>query len=162
MPILAYPGAALAGCTVRELVTDPSAQVAAQRALHERVGTTFRLSAMDLSVEAEAFGAEVVLSESEVPTVTGRLVRDEAEIARLAVPAVGAGRTRVYVETVRRLAAEGGDGPVLAGMLGPFTLASRILGISETLVETIDRPKMIHAPFVRAACAATRFSSIAR
>lgn len=33
---------------------------------------------MDLTVEAEAFGAEIVFPEDEVPSVSGRLLRDEA------------------------------------------------------------------------------------
>lgn len=145
MPILVYPGAALVGCSVRELVTDAAAQVAVQEALHRQVGTRVWLSAMDLSVEPEAFGAEVNLSDSEIPTVTGRLLADEEQIARLAVPEVGTHRTAVYVETVRRLAARAGGLPVLAGMMGPFTLAARLYGISETMVDTIMRPDVIHA-----------------
>lgn len=145
MPILAFPGAALAGCSVRELVTDAGAQVAAQHLLHERLGTTCWLSAMDLSVEPEAFGAHAVFSDSEVPTITGSLVNDEPEVAALAVPAVGAARTGVYVETVRRLARQPGGLPVLAGMLGPFTLASRLHGVTETLVDSVDRPELMHA-----------------
>lgn len=150
MPILAFPGAALAGCSVRELVTDAGAQVAAQQILHERVGTTCWLSAMDLSVEPEAFGAEAVFSDTEVPTITGRLVDDEEQVGRLAVPAVGARRTQVCVETVRRLAARAGGLPVLAGMMGPFTLAARLHGISETMVDTIERPALMHALLAKA------------
>jgi uroporphyrinogen decarboxylase len=150
MPILAFPGAALIGCSVRELVTDSAAQVAAQHALHKRLATTFLLSAMDLSVEPEEFGAEIRFADTEVPTVTGRLVCDEENVARLAVPVVGARRSRVYVETIRRLAADAGGQPVLAGMMGPFTLASRLYGISETLVDSIERPELIHALLAKA------------
>ncbi len=150
MPILAFPGAALAGCSVRELVTDAGAQVAAQQLLHERVGTSCWLSAMDLSVEPEAFGAEAIFSDFEVPTVIDRLVDDEPQVGRLAVPPVGAGRTHVYLETVRRLANHKGGLPVVAGMMGPFTLASRLHGITETLVDTIERPSLIHALLAKA------------
>ena len=150
MPILAFPGVALAGCSVRELVTDAGAQVAVQRLLHEKVGTAFWLGAMDLSVEPEAFGAEAVFADMEVPTVTGRLVDNEADVARLLVPAVGAGRTPVYIETVRRLSARAGGLPVLAGMMGPFTLAARLRGIGEALVDTIDRPVLMHALLAKA------------
>lgn len=145
MPILAFPGAGLAGCSVRELVADASAQVAAQRALHRHLGTNCWLSAMDLSVEPEAFGAEAVFSDFEVPTITGRLVDGEEQVRRLAVPEVGSHRTGVYLETVRRLSAHAGGLPVLAGMMGPFTLAARLHGISETMVDTIERPQLIHA-----------------
>jgi uroporphyrinogen decarboxylase len=145
VPILSYPGALLAGRTVRELVTDATAQVTAQLALHERFDTPLLLSPMDLGVEAEAFGATVALSDWEVPTVVERLVHDETEVTQLAVPAVGARRTSVYLESVHRLVTGAHDRPVIAGMTGPFTLAARLFGISETLVEVADRPEMIHS-----------------
>lgn len=145
MPILVYPGASLVGCSVRELVTDAAAQVAVQEALHRQVGTSVWLSAMDLSVEPEEFGAEVTLSDTEIPTVTGRLLSDAEQVARLTVPEVGARRSAVYIETVHRLAVRSGGLPVLAGMMGPFTLAARLYGISETMIDTIERPEVIHA-----------------
>lgn len=150
MPILAFPGAALAGCSVKELVTDAAAQVAAQHKLHERLGTHCWLSAMDLSVEPEAFGAQAVFSDFEVPTITGALVSDEEQVAGLPVPEIGAGRTLVYLETVHRLAQRAQGMPVLAGMLGPFTLASRLHGVTETLVDTVDRPELVHALLAKA------------
>lgn len=153
MPILAYPGTRLAGCSVREMVTDAAAQVAVQRALHERFGTRFLLGAMDLSIEPEEFGAEVRLADWDIPTVPGRLLADADAVERLAVPEVGGRRTRVALEAVRRMAAHGGGCPVLAGMMGPFTLAARLYGIGETLVETADRPELVHA----LAAKATRF-----
>lgn len=150
MPILAFPGATLAKCSVKELVTDAAAQVAAQEALHARLGTTFWLSAMDLSVEPEEFGAEIRLSDAEVPTVVDRLVVSAEQVDRLAVPAVGTRRSAIYLETVRRLSARAGGLPVLAGMMGPFTLAARLYGISEALVDTIDQPELIHRLLAKA------------
>ena len=43
---------------------------------------------MDLTVEAEAFGAEIIFPENEVPSVSGRLLADEAAIEKLEVPDV--------------------------------------------------------------------------
>jgi uroporphyrinogen decarboxylase len=146
MPLLSFPGARLAGCSVGAMVIDPTAQVAAQRALQAKFGTPFLLTAMDLSVEAEAFGARIFPTETEVPTVTGRLVTTGEEIARLAVPGVGAGRTGVYLEVARRLAAAaGGDQWPLGGIIGPFSLAGRLFGVSELLLETADHPAVVHA-----------------
>jgi uroporphyrinogen decarboxylase len=144
MPILTFPGAALAGATVRQMVTDPAAQVAAQLALRERFATPVLLSCMDLSVEAEAFGCTVPLADDEVPTVVGRLVTNAVEAAALRVPAIGAGRTGVYLEAVRRLAALPGRPLVLAGMIGPFSLAGRLFGVSETLGLSLEDPELTH------------------
>jgi hypothetical protein len=63
MPIAVYPGLALTGASVRDVVHDPVAQVEAQLALHERYRTPFVLTAMDLSPKAEAFGREIHFSD---------------------------------------------------------------------------------------------------
>ncbi|HTZ21841.1 MAG TPA: uroporphyrinogen decarboxylase family protein [Opitutaceae bacterium] len=145
MPILSFPGVKLTGVSVRELVTNPPAQVAVQRLLQQKYRTSFMLSAMDLSVEAEAFGSEIRMEDAEIPCVTNRLVTDDAQISRLEVPAVGTKRTAVYLETVRLLAAKPTGTWILGGMIGPFSLAARLYGVSEALQDTLNQPEMIHA-----------------
>lgn len=143
MPVATYPGASLTGMTVRDLVSDPAKQAAAQIAFHRRFGTRVLMSCMDLSVEAEAFGAAVSFSDTEVPTVTGRLLKDESAASALRAPSLGAGRTQVYIDAVERLVREGNGVPVLAGMIGPFSLAGRLFGVSETLLATASGPEAI-------------------
>ena len=60
MPIVTYPGLRLTGANPRDIVTSSFAQADFQAALHERYRTSFVMSAIDLSVEAEAFGCEVL------------------------------------------------------------------------------------------------------
>ena len=145
LPIAVHPGAQLVGCTVREVATDASAQARASRAIRERLGLSVALSAMDLSVEAEAFGAEIRAADDEVPTVVGRRVTDVSHIASLAVPEVGAARTGVAIETVRRLAGGSGAPVVLGSLIGPFSLAGRLFGVSEFLELTLEDPDATHA-----------------
>lgn len=144
LPIAVYPGVALTGATVRDLVTNPEAQYDASVALHERLQTAVLLSAMDLSVEAEAFGCTISFSDDEVPTVTGSLVTSLDAARALPVPEPGQGRTPVYLETVRRLAARPGSTPVLAGCIGPFSLAARLVGVSEAMTLTLTDPDLMH------------------
>ncbi|HNU98710.1 MAG: uroporphyrinogen decarboxylase family protein [Verrucomicrobia bacterium] len=144
MPILTYPGAPLVGATVRQMVTDPKALFEVLAALHRKFATPVVLTAMDLSVESEAFGCEVAFADHEVPTVVGRLVTTRGAAERLAVPEPGAGRTRVYLETARRLRTLPGRPLVLASMLGPFSLAARLYGVSEALGLTIENTDLAH------------------
>ena len=144
LPILTYPGAALTGATVRDMVTDASAQVAVQAALHQRHPSLFALAAMDLSAEAEAFGSEVIMGDHEVPTVMGRRVSSREDAEALAVPEPGACRTRVYLEAVRQLKQLPGRQFVFAGMVGPFSLAARLYDVSEALGLTIQDPDLMH------------------
>jgi len=105
MPIAVYPGLALTGARVIDVVSNPRAQVETQIALRERYQTPFALSAMDLSAEAEAFGCAIHFSDTEVPSVTGRLVTDLEQARRLAIPKPGDKRTAVHLDAVRGLRA---------------------------------------------------------
>ena len=143
LPIAVYPGLALTGATVQEMVTQAEVQVAAQLALHQRHNTPVLLSAMDLSAEAEAFGCSVHMSANEVPSVTGRLITSMQAARDLTVPQAGTGRTGVYLETVRRLRAASGGLLVLGGCIGPFSLAARLVGVSEAMELTVGEPELM-------------------
>jgi uroporphyrinogen decarboxylase len=146
MPIGAYSGLEITGESVEDVVSMPGAQFRAVMALHDRYRTPVLLTAMDLSAEAEAYGCEIRMSEREIPTVVGRLVTNEAEIAALPNPVPGDARTRVPLETAWRLVAEAdGPIPVLGCMLGPFSLAGRLYGVSEALEATAVEPETIEA-----------------
>ena len=144
MPIAVYPGAELIGITIREIVSDAEAQFLAIAALHKRYQTRVVMSAMDLSVEAEAFGATVRSSETEIPTVIGRLIPDLPTLKKLRQPLPGDGRTGVYLDAVRRLCQLPDKPLVLAGCIGPFSLASRLAGVSEALEMTLTEPDFMH------------------
>jgi uroporphyrinogen decarboxylase len=144
MPIAVYPGAELTGATVRDIVTNAEAQCQAVAALHERFATRVVMSAMDLSVEAEAFGATIRMTDTEIPTVIGRLITDPRRPDKLRMPRPGDARTAVPLETVRCLTRLPDHPLVLAGCIGPFSLASRLAGVSETLEMTLTAPDFVH------------------
>jgi uroporphyrinogen decarboxylase len=106
---------------------------------------------MDLSVEAEAFGAPMEFSEHEVPTVSGRLVTDVGSIDALRVPSVGTQRSRVFLEAVGLLASRAEGSLVLACMIGPFSLAGRLFGTSEILLATVEEKKAVSLLVAKAA-----------
>jgi uroporphyrinogen decarboxylase len=151
MPIAVYPGLALTKARVCDVVSDPQAQVAAQLALHERYQTPFVLSAMDLSAEAEAFGCTLHRSETEVPSVTGRLVTNLEQAQRLEVPKPGDKRTSVHLEAVRRLRTLPDRPLVFGGCIGPFSLAARLVGVSEAMELTVTDPDLMHVVLEKSA-----------
>jgi len=144
LPIAVYPGLALTGRTVRDVVTNDQAQFEAQAALHQRYRTSFALAAMDLSAEAEAFGCAVQFSETEVPSVIGRRVNSLEDARTLAIPQPGDRRTGVYLETVRRLCALPSQPFVFGSCIGPFSLAARLVGVSEAMEMTVTEPELLH------------------
>jgi len=143
MPIGVYAGLEITGASVKEAVTNPAAQSEAVLALHERFQTDVLLTAMDLSAEADLFGCEICMDEDEIPTVIGRLVHSAGEIDQLAVPSAGDGRTAVHLETARQLSVAKTGCPVLGGVIGPFSLAGRLIGVSEALELSLLDPGLL-------------------
>ena len=86
MPVLSFPSTSLLGITVKELIDSSEKQAEGMRLVAELTDAAASVSMMDLSVEAEAFGAEIRISDDEVPTVIGAIVQSEEEAEALAVP----------------------------------------------------------------------------
>ena len=145
LPVLSFPAVQLMGITVAELIGDSKKQAEAMRLVAERTDAAASVSFMDLSVEAEAFGSEVRVSDDEVPTVVGSVVDEDSDPEDLEVPEVGAGRTGLYVEAIREVAPLVTDRPVLAGCIGPFSLAGRLMDVSEAMVLCYEDPELVHA-----------------
>ena len=144
IPVLSFPAVQLMGITVKDLISSSDHQAKAMALIAQHTDASASVSLMDLSVEAEAFGATTRGSDDEVPTVTGMLVHDEDEAAALAVPQVGAARTGLYVEAIRKACDLITDRPVLAGMIGPYSLAARLRDVSEIMMDSYDDPDMVH------------------
>ena len=143
IPVLTFPSIRLMGISVRQLIADADTQAEGMARIAQRCDTGAALSMMDLSVEAEAFGSRVRVTDNEVPTVVGRIVEDEDDVEALAVPGVGAGRTGIYVEALGKAKARITDRPLLAGVIGPFSLAARLMGVSEAMIGCYEEPELV-------------------
>ncbi len=150
MPVLSFPSVQLMGISVKTLISSSSYQAAGMKEIARRVDSAASVSMMDLSVEAEAFGSAVKVSDDEVPTVVGRIVETEEDAEALAVPAVGAGRTGLYVEAIGRACKLITDRPVFAGVIGPYSLAGRLLDVSEIMVLCYEEPELVHTVLKKA------------
>lgn len=144
MPILSFPCVSLLGITVRELISDSTLQAKGMKLIADRTDAAASVSFMDLSVEAECFGAKVVVSDDEVPTVKGRIINDMDEAEALEVPIVGSGRTQLYIDAIKSASEMITDRPVLAGIIGPYSLAARLFDVSEIMMDCYDDPDMVH------------------
>lgn len=144
MPILSFPSIQKMGITVAELINNSDKQAEGMKIIADAFPTAASVSLMDLSLEAEAFGSPIYVSEDEVPAVVGAIVSDENEAKALQVPQIGAGRTQIYIDAIEKACRLITDRPVLAGVIGPFSLAGRLMGVSDTLVYCFDEPDMVH------------------
>ena len=138
LPILSFPCVTLLGVSVRELI-----QAEGMRLVAERTNALAAVSFMDLSVEAECFGSTIHFSEDEVPTVTGRLIETPEDAERLCVPKVGSARSGIYLKAIEKAVERIHGRPVFAGMIGPFSLAARLMDVSEAMVYCYDEPEMV-------------------
>lgn len=144
MPVLSFPGVQLMGITVKDLIQSSDYQAQAMKLVAGRTPAAASVSLMDLSVEAECFGATIHVSDDEVPTVTGAVV-DSGEAAQaLQVPEVGACRTGIYIEAIKKAAEMITDRPVFAGVIGPYSLAGRLMDVTEIMYTCYDEPETVH------------------
>ena len=157
LPVLSFPGAGLAGITILDLVHHGELQALCMKTIADRYPTLAAVSNMDLSIEAEAFGCTVVFNEHEVPTVTGNRIETADQAASLVIPPVGSGRTGECIKAISLAVREIDDRPVLAGVIGPFSLAGRLMGLTEFIYRVMDDPDMVHLLLDKAATFLTSY-----
>lgn len=143
-PLLSYPSVQTMFVTVKELVTSSSSMAMGMRLIADEHKMPAAVSYMDLSIEAEAFGATCVYQADEVPTIIGQLIRSQEDADRLEIPKLGSGRTAIAIEAIRKATRLIHDRPILANCSGPFSTAGRLMNVNEILVETYENPDTVH------------------
>lgn len=150
MPILSFPCVQLINVSVKELVNSSELQAKGMKAIADRYDTLASVSMMDLSVEAEAFGAKIRFSENEVPSVEETLLKSSEDVDDLKIPDVSAARCSLYVDTVKKAKELITDRPVFAGVIGPFSLVGRLMDVSEAMINCYVEPEMVHKSLQKA------------
>ncbi|MBE5893465.1 MAG: methyltransferase [Lachnospiraceae bacterium] len=143
MPVLSFPAIQLMNITVKELISSSDLQAQAMKVVADNTDSAGSVSLMDLSVEAECFGSTIHISDDEVPTVIGSIVTSEEDADALVVPEVGAGRTTIYIDAIKKACELITDRPVFAGVIGPFSLAGRLMDVSEAMIYCYEEPEMV-------------------
>ena len=144
IPVMTHPGIEAIGHTVREAITDGDIHAQAIRFLADHFPTGGTCVVMDLTVEAEAFGAPIIFPEDEIASVNGRLLHTIADIEQLQVPSLHTGRISQYLRANALAARDVTDRPVFAGCIGPFSLAGRLYDMSEIMMLTLSEPQAAH------------------
>ena len=141
VPIMSAPGIELISATPLEVFKNGETQFRCIKALSENYKTAAAVTMMDLSVEAEAFGAPVQFSEKDNPTVTAPLINSEADALNLAIPRIGTGRTGECLKAAELCAQKITDRPSLGGLIGPYSLAGRLVDMTEMMMMAISEPE---------------------
>lgn len=140
---MTHPGIELCGSTVFKAVTEGQAHADAILALNDKFPADAVTAIMDLTVEAEAFGAEIRFSENDIPNVIGRLVSDSDEVDTLEVPSLDRGRIREYLKANSIVASNIKDKRIFGGCIGPFSLAGRLFDLSELMMAMYIEPETV-------------------
>lgn len=144
IPVMTHPGIEELGYTVKQAVSDGKIHAEAVKWIANHYPTQATSVIMDLTVEAEAFGAEVLFPEDEIPTVTGHMLNNANDIRRLEVPSLNSGRIREYLKANIIVQRDVSDRPVFAGCIGPFSLAGRLFDMSEIMMLIYSDPEAAH------------------
>lgn len=154
IPVMTHPGIEQNKHTVRQAVSDGRIHYEAVMTLAEQYPSAAACTIMDLTTEAEAFGAQIAFSDEAVPAVASRLLPDVQSIYDLQVPSLSAGRIPQYLKA-NLLAASalkapslwrgvGEAFPLFSGCIGPFSLAGRLYDMSDIMVLIYENPDAAH------------------
>ena len=143
LPILSFPAAKMMGVTVDELVNSGDLQAQGVKLITDTYPVAAAQAYMNLSAEAEAFGAQCVHSEYEVPTIIGQLISTPEEADALELPAIGTKQTGPILDGLKKARVLITDKPFFAECIGPFSLAGRLMDVNEIMVNCYDEPEMV-------------------
>ncbi len=145
MPIMTHPGIELINATVQDAVTNGEVHFKAIDALNKKYPAIAVTMIMDLTVEAEAFGCKIVFEKDDIPTVRERLIHSMEEIDALPIPDIAeCVRLNEYIKAAALAVENIDDVPVFPGCIGPFSLAGRLIDMSEIMVDIYLYPDSIH------------------
>lgn len=129
IPILSFPAIQLLNCTLDEFLHSSELQCQGMQLVSERCQMGIGIGMMDLSLEAECFGSPISFHDNQIPTVKKAIVEDDA--SHLEVPQISK-RAYIYIDAIKMFK-EKTNKPVFPGMIGPFSLAGRLLDVNEAL-----------------------------
>jgi len=138
VPIVSYPVARLLNLDLRKcLLEDPRLHADFICRVGEMLEIDAYLPLLDLTVEAELFGAKVDFSKHEAPRINNKLDIDEIHrIERTRIP--------LMVETARVAADKKLPGkPLGFYVTGPLTVLSQILGVERVMLHFARRSERI-------------------
>lgn len=166
IPVMTHPGIEQNGNTVREAVSNGKVHADAVIKLTQNYQSVAACTIMDLTTEAEAFGAEIAFSDEAVPAVVGHMLTDAKSINDLQVPSLKAGRIPQYLKANLLAARAIQDRPVFAGCIGPFSLAGRLYDMSGIMMLIYENPDAAHTllakctQFIEKYCEALKLTGV--
>ena len=143
LPILFYPGLALTNHTAEECLKagGAPAMVDVMEALLKRFpALSTVITALDVTVDPEAFGCETAFSENAAPRTVSALLHTDDDPDTIVLPGPHAGRQDLHYEAVKEMKGRHPNTRVFGNVDGPFTLAAMLVPFSEAMTAVIRKP----------------------
>ena len=138
--------AAMAGCSVREILTDAKKSAGAHLAFYQRFRPDSLIVYNDIYLELEALGCKLEFPEDAISHPKGALLEDKKKLAGLKIPDPRKdGRLPYFLELCERVAHEvRKEASVGLGHSGPWNLAMHLRGAERFLIDSIEDPGFVH------------------
>ena len=143
MPFLTYPSVQHLGLSVRETLASSENQAMAMELISKKTNMAAAFNFMDLSVEAQCFGASIIEAENIAPYIKQKTITSINEVKKLQVPLVNSGRASVYLKAVNLASKSIIDRPIFAHLTAPFTITGILLGVKEIYDLCTTNPMLV-------------------
>lgn len=144
VPLVGLFSTQASGIPISEVLRTPEKQSKSLLFALERYQYDGVFNVMDLTVEAEALGAEVTYPSHGFPYIQNHPFKDLDSIHGLDIYETAESRLSVFAEATRNLVqAVGGTHLVSSYVIGPFTLLGHLVGVEHLLERTIDEPEKV-------------------
>ncbi|TFG14121.1 hypothetical protein EU537_04170 [Candidatus Thorarchaeota archaeon] len=141
LPLVGLFASKIGNVSLSEMLHDPSKQSQALLKAREKHGYDGVFNVMDLTVEAEVLGAEVIFENQTFPYVKKHPYDSTDDLNSLELPPISNTRLGVFVESSKKLYSDIGSTHLVSSyIIGPFTLAGHLLGVEKLLTETFENP----------------------
>lgn len=143
IPLMGVNGIHLTNTTLLENLSNADVQYETLKQLITKFKPDGIFAMMDLTVEAQALGLKINLSDNESPSVGEHSVKTLADLEKVKENWKGInGRMGVFIDVIKKLSE---NSSIINGayVSGPLTLAGELMGVNELMMNTILEPDLV-------------------
>lgn len=146
IPIVGLYSTNVSNIPITDLLNDGTKQANSQLAARSKYGYDGVFTAMDLTVEAEALGAQVTFPKGAFPYVHTHPLNEADRFEDIQELPVSGSRLSVFIKATQIMSDALADKFLLSShVIGPFTLAGHLLGIEKLMEITSEEPELAEA-----------------
>ena len=144
VPLMGFPGARFTKTTIKQNLENSEVHFQSLNSLYKRLHPDAMITMMDLSLEAEAIGLNILKPDDASYTVKEHPVQTFEDIQKLKIPdPLQDGRMPIWIDVIKKMK-ESFDCPVMAYIVGPYTLAGLLTGATNVVKGVMKNPEFIH------------------